>query len=482
MPILVTDAGIDIPRLPNPNKDEDGAQALSSCPVHLANSCHDPGGANGGQFCRSASKSVTTGMDTSKFRGTTTLKTEVGQAIRSINQVHGISKTSTKKVTLLSAKLRPLVMGNFTPSANEIRINPGSLEDPGATQLAMAHEYGHYLQDEELTDPEQLKRIEELMKVIAKTEAFKFLRDKQAKAKEDKNKEKASYVAYTLNPHELFARAYSQWIATRSDNSKMQKAVAGNIKNYKGSQWQAKDFVPVAKAFDRLFNAKNLLKTKPAPTLKASATPQQLRPELFDFLLTSTRQAFSNPCHNEDDGKFCETDTAEAAQDEYRGRHQPPRNSDRLDALGVEGPNGSTFPSDVYEHPEYYSIGDSKAHKESVAVIRRVKGKPDALVKLYRGAPQGVTHINKGDWVAVSRSYAEQHAYMVREHKLVMESVIGRELYPHEQVHHMNGQRDDNRADNLELWSISQPPGQRVTDKIEWAISYLEQYGYKVIS
>lgn len=70
----------------------------------------------------------------------------------------------------------------------------------------------------------------------------------------------------------------------------------------------------------------------------------------------------------------------------------------------------------------------------------------------------------------------------VREHKLVMESVIGRELYPHEQVHHMNGQRDDNRIDNLELWSISQPPGQRVTDKIEWAISYLEQYGYKVIS
>lgn len=61
-------------------------------------------------------------------------------------------------------------------------------------------------------------------------------------------------------------------------------------------------------------------------------------------------------------------------------------------------------------------------------------------------------------------------------HRLVMERHLDRELLPTEEVHHKHGDRSDNRLEKLELWSTSQPPGQRVEDKVAWAIELLALY------
>ena len=64
----------------------------------------------------------------------------------------------------------------------------------------------------------------------------------------------------------------------------------------------------------------------------------------------------------------------------------------------------------------------------------------------------------------------------VFEHILVMEQVLGRHLLRQESVHHRNGVREDNRPENLELWTRPQPTGIRVSDAIVWAREILTRY------
>lgn len=64
----------------------------------------------------------------------------------------------------------------------------------------------------------------------------------------------------------------------------------------------------------------------------------------------------------------------------------------------------------------------------------------------------------------------------VFEHRYVMEQHLGRPLLPAETVHHVDGDRGNNSLGNLELFSSRHGPGQRVIDKIDFAIEMLRLY------
>lgn len=111
----------------------------------------------------------------------------------------------------------------------------------------------------------------------------------------------------------------------------------------------------------------------------------------------------------------------------------------------------------------------------------RVDGKPLCQKHYHRVLKYGSTelpprelkpHVNNNGYTELWVDGRRQ-----LEHRLVMQAHLGRALVADENVHHINGDRSDNRIENLELWSTWQPAGQRVVDKLAWAREIIERYG-----
>jgi len=118
----------------------------------------------------------------------------------------------------------------------------------------------------------------------------------------------------------------------------------------------------------------------------------------------------------------------------------------------------------IYREQKYCSQACKAAHQRDVALARFNAGNFSRHIKRHGYV-----------WISVpSLVTGKKHAVM--EHRYVMSQHLGRELYPEETVHHRDGNRQHNDLSNLELFSSRHGPGQRVVDKVAFAIDMLRLY------
>lgn len=113
------------------------------------------------------------------------------------------------------------------------------------------------------------------------------------------------------------------------------------------------------------------------------------------------------------------------------------------------------------------------------------KNKYDWCLNCYRANRRGIPRksgrfLNAQGYMVLSGNWEHPNAWKgngcILEHVKVMSEILGRPLQKGENVHHLNGVRDDNRPENLELWVSSQPWGQRVPDLLAWAHEIIDTY------
>jgi GNAT superfamily N-acetyltransferase len=90
--------------------------------------------------------------------------------------------------------------------------------------------------------------------------------------------------------------------------------------------------------------------------------------------------------------------------EDYHMRHRPSVDGPFAHELG----KGEYMPADVLQHPEWYT-GFQQYLRGFWPALRAAQRRPKAVLRIYRALPKPHATFREGDWVTLSRDYAQEH-------------------------------------------------------------------------
>lgn len=168
---------------------------------------------------------------------------------------------------------------------------------------------------------------------------------------------------------------------------------------------KTKEEVSLKEKIQSYKDGKRKTKYKTAPTTNKKAIPNSTTKSSPTKDLSTEAKKYPTP------EAFVKAQTAD-----YKMQHQAPIRGDGYNAPGYDVSGGEgIYPKDIYTDPRaynYYGHGSDVAmDKQTIELIRKMQGKPDAEITIYRAVPkdESITKINPSDWVTINKNYAKEH-------------------------------------------------------------------------
>ena len=132
-----------------------------------------------------------------------------------------------------------------------------------------------------------------------------------------------------------------------------------------------------------------------------------------------------------------------------------------------------TYDNKHYSSKKYWSCSCECGGEITVETSSLTGGRTKSCGCLRKKTNNGYGKIDKNGYRSV---YVKEHKKYILEHRYIYEKHYGVNLESNQNIHHINGDRLDNRIENLELWDTTQPQGQRVEEKIMFYKELYERY------
>lgn len=203
-----------------------------------------------------------------------------GQFTRILNAIDSVLTLGTTKPSKVPVT-KGLTIGD-AQGAFLYRISTGApvrieIRESGPTRgFTLAHEIGHYIEVTQLDGHNQGNRdwdrdtlMRPFIEAVQNSIAFQRLASVQGKAKASENGNiytiDPGHTDYLLANNELWARAFAQWVATRSKDGRLLEQLdysrdMNRHPVYHAAQWGDQDFAEIANAIDGIFRKVGWLK------------------------------------------------------------------------------------------------------------------------------------------------------------------------------------------------------------------------------